>query len=126
MARRLPLPRRQMRHLLFASFVVLTACAEQAPADCESATQHVIDCYGAEVGAAFAEACTAASASTALSEECHPSEDGKADLFQTPILSPAVEQFKYGSIGADKLGLPLVLLRAMPIVCADFLPAGAD
>ena len=42
------------------------------------------------------------------------------------ILNPPIEHFKYGSIGADKLGLPAVLLRAIPIVCADTLPEGAD
>lgn len=116
-----------MRHLVPLTLVfTAAACTEPPPGDCSSATQHVIDCYGDEVGAAFAQSCTPEAAESAIAEQCHPSEDGKADAFQTPILSPAVEQFKYGSIGADKLGLPLVLLRAMPIVCADFLPAGAD
>lgn len=40
--------------------------------------------------------------------------------------SGPIEQFKYGSIGADKVGLPLSLFRALPIVCSDLLPEGAD
>jgi hypothetical protein len=94
--------------------------------DCETATAHVTACYGDEVGVAFAETCTAEAAADALDEVCQDPEEGKADSFSTPILSPPVEQFKYGSIGADKMGLPLALMRAMPIVCADLLPPGAD
>ncbi len=114
----------------FASALVpllaIASCAGSEPGDCASATQHVSDCYGTDVGSAFAESCTSESAASALAEQCITSEDGKADLFSTPILSPAVEQFKYGSIGADKLGLPLSLLKALPLVCSDLLPPGAD
>ena len=105
-------------------------CATDASSDpdCAAAIQRVGECYGDEAANAFAETCDATSASTALSEQCAPPEsDGKSDLFgATPILSPAVEQFKYGSIGADKMGLPLAILKAIPLVCADTLPAGAD
>ncbi len=53
--------------------------------------------------------------------------DTEAALFDsTAILSPPVEHFKYGSIGADKLGIPSAVLRAIPIVCADRLPKGTD
>jgi mono/diheme cytochrome c family protein len=44
----------------------------------------------------------------------------------TPILSPPIEHFKYGSIGADKMGVPLAIFKAIPIVCADRLPAGTN
>jgi hypothetical protein len=110
--------------------VVAFACSSEDPArgaaECETATAHVAACYGEEVGAAFAEACTADAAATALDEKCQSVEEGKADSFSTPILSPAIEHFKYGSIGSDKLGIPLVLLKAMPLVCAELLPPGAD
>jgi hypothetical protein len=107
--------------------VSLLACTgEPAPeGDCAAATQHVADCYGDEIGTAFAAACTSESATTALSESC-PGADGKEDLFSTPILSPASEHFKYGSIGADMMGLPLSILKAVPLVCADTLPPGTD
>jgi cytochrome c5 len=105
---------------------LVVGCATEPAGDCELATQHVNDCYGDEVAAAFAEACTAETATTALAEQCE-SADGKSDLFgSTPILSPAVEQFKYGSIGADQLGMPIAIAKALPIVCADLLPPGTD
>jgi mono/diheme cytochrome c family protein len=44
----------------------------------------------------------------------------------TTILSPPLEHFKYGSIGADKLGLPLAVFKAIPLVCGDLLPKGTD
>jgi mono/diheme cytochrome c family protein len=103
------------------------ACAtEDTVADCESATRHVSSCYGDEVGQAFAATCTAEAAATALEESCPGADGGKEDAFSAPILNPPVEHFKYGSIGADKLGLPVALMRALPIVCADKLPAGTD
>lgn len=94
--------------------------------ECGAAAQHVTDCYGAEVGAAFAETCTPEAASTALADQCRDPKEGKADSFSTEILSPPVEHFKYGSIGTDKLGLPVSLHRALPLVCADLLPPGTD
>src|SRR5262245_26373196 len=103
-------------------FTVLVACATPEGGDCASATEHVTACYGEEVGAAFAEGCTPEAAAVALDEECGSVEEGKADSFSTPILSPPIEQFKYGSIGADKMGLPAVLMRALPLVCPDLLP----
>jgi len=106
--------------------VLLAACSTTDAPDCETAAKHVAGCYGDEVGAAFAETCTDETAATALADDCGGLEEGKADSTNTPILTPAVEQFKYGSIGADKLGLPVALLRAMPLVCKDLLPAGAD
>jgi hypothetical protein len=107
--------------------VVLVACSDPSPdGDCALATQHVTDCYGESVGTAFSEACTADAATTALSETCPGPDDEKSDLFATQILSPASEQFKYGSIGADKLGIPVAILKAVPIVCADTLPPGTD
>ena len=112
-----------------ASLPGLTACATDpdGAGDCALATERVTACYGSEAGAGFAESCTPEAAELALTEECAPADDTKADLFgSTPILSPAVEQFKYGSIGADKLGLPLAVLQAIPLVCASTLPAGAD
>jgi len=109
-----------------APLLVLVACAEPQTGDCDSAVQHVTDCYGDEIGLAFAESCNAETATTALAETCQSSDDGKADSFSTPILSPPVEHFKYGSIGADKLGLPLSLMKAIPLVCADMLPPGTD
>ena len=115
-----------MKRLLAISFL-LAACStsEQSSSDCGPAIQHVSDCYGEEVGAAFAESCTAESAATALSESC-PTAEGKEDNYNPPILSPAVEQFKYGSIGADKMGLPVSMLKALPLMCSDLLPAGTD
>ncbi|MEO8699797.1 MAG: hypothetical protein ABI867_07125 [Kofleriaceae bacterium] len=105
----------------------LAACSgDTLESECATATQRVSDCYGDEAGAAFSETCTAELAATANAEACPTGDDGKADLFATPILSPEVEQFKYGSIGADKLGLPLAVLRAIPLVCADTLPPGTD
>ncbi len=115
------------RAALLAPLAFLVACSQQPDAaDCGAATQHVTDCYGDEIGTAFSEACTADTAATALAQSCPTSDDEKSDLFSTPILSPAVEQFKYGSIGADKLGLPLSILKAIPLVCADTLPPGTD
>lgn len=61
-----------------------------------------------------------------MDDACGSVEEGKEDSFTTQILSPPVEQFKYGSIGADKLGLPAVLMKALPLVCSDLLPAGTD
>jgi mono/diheme cytochrome c family protein len=114
------------KRLLLVPLAVLTACAEPA-GDCELATQHVSDCYGDEIASAFADSCTPDPAQTAQSEQCVPPDaEGKGDLFSTPILTPAVEQFKYGSIGADKMGIPLPILKALPIVCRDMLPPGAD
>ena len=108
------------------ALVALLAACDGPAADCESATQHVSDCYGAEVAEAFAASCTPEAAATALDEACTSPEEGKEDSGTTAILSPPVEQFKYGSIGADKLGLPLALMRAIPLVCADTLPPGAN
>ncbi|HEY4177955.1 MAG TPA: hypothetical protein VGM90_14005 [Kofleriaceae bacterium] len=107
---------------------VLGACAaDPSSDDCASATAKVAECYGDEAANAFAESCDADSAAVALTEQCAPEDESKADLFgATPILSPAVEQFKYGSIGADKMGLPLAILKAIPLVCADTLPPGAN
>jgi mono/diheme cytochrome c family protein len=108
------------------AFALLAACStEDAAPDCATATEHVSDCYGEEVASAFAESCTAESAATALAESC-PTAEGKEDNYSPPILSPAVEQFKYGSIGADKLGLPVSLIKALPLMCKDLLPAGAN
>ncbi len=101
-------------------------CSDPTTAECELATRHVTACYGAEVGEAFAASCSAETAASALAESCQVVEDGKADSSGTPILSPPLEHFKHGSIGADKLGLPLALVKAMPLVCADLLPPGAD
>nr|MBA2540071.1 hypothetical protein [Deltaproteobacteria bacterium] len=108
-------------------FAAAAACSTQAPdGDCGLATQHVTDCYGDEIGEAFGASCTGETATTALAEQCPGPDDEKSDLFSTPILSPAIEQFKYGSIGADKLGLPLSILKAIPLVCADTLPPGTN
>jgi mono/diheme cytochrome c family protein len=110
------------------SFSLLAACADAPDGDCAAATQHVTDCYGDEIGAAFGQSCTADTATTALSESC-PGADGtgKEDLFATtPVLSPPIEQFKYGSIGGDIMGVPLSILKAVPLVCADTLPPGAN
>jgi mono/diheme cytochrome c family protein len=95
-------------------------------AGCDAATAHVASCFGPEVADAFAQTCTAESASAALDDDCGSTQEGKADSLSTQILSPPVEQFKYGSIGTDKLGLPVVLHRALPLVCSDLLPPGAD
>ncbi len=114
------------RHAISALLFV-AACSTDAPdGDCGLATQHVSDCYGNEIGEAFAASCTGEAAVTALAEQCPGPDDEKSDLFGTPILSPATEQFKYGSIGADKLGLPLSILKAIPLVCSDTLPPGTD
>ena len=114
------------RHaILLAAFA--TACSSTPErGDCGSATEQVAACYGDEVAAAFSETCDANAAAAALSEPCASGVEGKGDLFSTPILSPAVEQFKYGSIGADMLGVPAAILKAIPLVCADTLPVGAD
>lgn len=114
-----------LRTTIIAS--LLAACAaDSSPQECAPATERVAACYGDEAAAVFAESCDADLAAVAMTEECANIEEGKADSFSTPILSPAVEQFKYGSIGADKLGIPLAILKAVPLVCADTLPAGAD
>ena len=115
-----------MRHFLAIS-LVLAACSgsEQAASDCDTAVQHVTDCYGEEVGTAFAESCTPEAATTALAEAC-PTAEGKEDNYNPPLLTPAVEQFKYGSIGADKMGLPVSIMKALPLMCSDLLPAGTD
>jgi mono/diheme cytochrome c family protein len=94
--------------------------------DCGAAAQHVESCFGPEVASAFAENCSAKSAADALADDCGAMEEGKSDSLSTKILSPPVEQFKYGSIGTDKLGLPVALHRAMPLVCSDLLPPGTD
>src|SRR5688572_20844351 len=113
-----------MRHLV--AIALLAACSgSESPADCDLAAERVADCYGAEVATTFAESCTAETAQTALAEAC-PTAEGKEDNYNPPLLSPAVEQFKYGSIGADKMGLPVALLKALPVMCKDLLPAGAD
>src|SRR5438045_6267638 len=103
---------------------LIAGCAAEPPPDCATATDHVAACYGDEVAAAFAQTCTADSAAAALDDQCGSVEEGKEDSFSTQILSPPVEQFKYGSIGADKMGLPAVLLKALPLVCTDLLPDG--
>lgn len=115
--------------LRLLALVLASGCAtDPTEGDCGAAAVRVSECYGEEAAIAFAETCDADTAQVALSEDCAPPEsDGKTDLFgATPILSPAVEQFKYGSIGADKMGLPLAILKAIPLVCADTLPAGTD
>jgi len=116
-----------MRHLLAIPFVLVTACSasEQSSSDCGPAIAHVTDCYGEDVGQAFAETCNAEAAQTALSESC-PTAEGKEDSYNPPILQPAVEQFKYGSMGADKLGLPVSIMKALPLMCGDLFPAGTD
>ncbi len=115
-----------MRHFS-AIVLLLAACSgsEQSAPDCDTAVQHVSDCYGEEVAGAFAESCTADSAKTALAESC-PTAEGKEDNYNPPLLSPAVEQFKYRSIGADKMCLPVALIKALPVMCKDLLPAGTD
>jgi mono/diheme cytochrome c family protein len=115
-----------MRHLIALALLLATACsAQDEAADCGAAVQHVTTCYGEEVASAFAETCTAESAATALSESC-PTAEGKEDGYNPPLLSPPVEQFKYGSMGADKMGLPVAIMRALPLMCSDLLPAGTD
>jgi mono/diheme cytochrome c family protein len=115
-----------MRHSI-AIALLLAACSgsEQGAPDCPTAAEHVTRCYGDEVGAQFAESCTAESAQTALAESC-PTAEGKEDNYNPPLLTPAVEQFKYGSIGADKMGLPVSIIKALPVMCRDLLPAGTD
>lgn len=115
--------------VVLSSLFALACGAEddtQSGGQCDAASAHVQACYGPDVAAAFAETCTPQAAATALDENCLSMEEGKADSFSTQILSPPVEQFKYGSIGSDKLGIPLVLLKAMPLVCSDLLPPGTD
>lgn len=121
------------RALVSVSFSFLLAGCSAADdgnpgsaSDCNVATEHVASCFGPEVADAFAQTCTAESASAALGDDCADLSEGKADSLSTKILSPPVEQFKYGSIGTDKLGLPVVLHRALPLVCSDLLPPGAD
>ena len=115
-----------MRLAISLSMTLLAACsATEQGGDCGLATQHVSDCYGEQVASAFAESCTADAAKTALDESC-PTAEGKEDAYNPPLLSPATEQFKYGSIGSDKMGLPVSILRALPLMCSDLLPAGAD
>ena len=94
--------------------------------DCAAATQQVAACYGGEVAADFADSCTPEVAAETLADKCQVAPDGKADGFTTDILSPREEHFKYGSIGADKLGIPIALMKAIPLVCADTLPPGGD
>lgn len=105
--------------------LVLVAC-DSPNIECEAAAERVADCYGAEVGAAFASTCTSEAAVAALDEACLSPEEGKEDSFSTTILSPPIEHFKYGSIGSDKMGMPLAVMQAIPLVCEDTLPAGTD
>src|SRR5688572_29856900 len=113
-----------LRTTILTAFMV-TACAGDAP-ECQTATEKVAACYGDEVAAAFAESCDPAAAELALAEQCASDVEGKADGYSPPILSPATEHFKYGSIGADKLGVPVAILKAIPLVCADTLPPGTN
>src|SRR5437764_4451515 len=100
------------------AFAVFAACAASPDPDCAQASEHVAACYGSDVGQAFAQTCTADTAQAALAEPCAPSDGGKADGFGgSPILGNPVEQFKYGTIGADELGIPLAVFRALPLVC---------
>jgi cytochrome c5 len=115
-----------MNRLATLSLLFAACSSDPTGADCASATDRVAACYGDEVASAFAETCDAPAAAAALAEPCQGPGDGKADIFSTPILQPAAEQFKYGSIGADMLGVPAAIVRAVPLVCADTLPAGAD
>src|SRR5690349_5947122 len=115
-----------MNRLLLVPILAAAGCAADSAPDCATATEHVAACYGDEVASAFADTCTPESAAAAMDDACGSVEEGKEDSFTTQILSPPVEQFKYGSIGADKLGLPAVLMKALPLVCSDLLPAGTD
>ncbi|MEM9194241.1 MAG: cytochrome c [Myxococcota bacterium] len=104
-------------------------CSVDMQADCPRAAERVEACYGPEIAEQFSSTCDEASAGSALEADCPGSSEGvagKTDLFPTDILSPPLEQFKYGSIGADKRGIPLAILRAVPVVCEDTLPPGAD
>jgi mono/diheme cytochrome c family protein len=126
------------RHLISitALFTLAAGCDSAASdADCEAAADRVEACYGAEVAEQFAATCDAEAApeliGAALSEPCDA--DGKADGFGgTPIHPDGEEHFKYGSIGADWMGLPKSMYRALPLVCEDrwraltALPASAD
>lgn len=116
--------------VVFCMSSLALACGAEDDAandgQCDVAAEHVTACYGPDVGSAFRETCTPEAATTALAENCRSMEEGKADSFSTDILSPPIEHFKYGSIGSDKLGIPLVLLKAMPLVCSDLLPPGTD
>jgi mono/diheme cytochrome c family protein len=120
------------RLLSAASCALILACgprdqsAPGASGDCDAAAQHIASCHGEEVATAFAQNCTPQAASDALADKCGTLEEGKADSLSTQILSPPERHFKYGSIGADKLGIPVALLHAIPIVCSDLLPPGAD
>jgi mono/diheme cytochrome c family protein len=121
--------RTRLRALALASLASLSlvaACAADPAPECATAVEKVAACYGEETAAAFAESCDADTAAIAVAEDCGGVEEGKADSTNTPILSPATEHFKYGSIGADKLGIPVAILKAVPLVCADTLPAGAN
>ncbi len=66
------------------------------------------------------------SAAGADGDSMEAGEEAEAIYSPTTILNPPIEHFKYGSIGADKLGLPVSLFKAIPIVCADTLPAGTN
>jgi mono/diheme cytochrome c family protein len=105
--------------------LLLSACAGDS-SECAVATEKVAACYGEEVATAFADACDPAAAELAMAEQCPSDVEGKADGYSPPILSPATEHFKYGSIGADKMGVPVSILKAIPLVCADTLPPGTN
>lgn len=115
------------RVAVLGSFAVsiLSGCTV-AQDSCAQAVAEIEACYGPELAEEFALSCDA-EAVAALDGECPvDGPEGKADLFRTEILEPPLEQFKYGSIGADKRGIPLAILQAVPVVCEDTLPNGAD
>jgi len=67
-----------------------------------------------------------AAACSSPPEETQEVTEDELIFSSTEILSPPIQHFKYGSIGTDKLGVPLAVLKAIPLVCADLLPAGTD
>src|SRR5687767_8890625 len=80
-----PMPRPRLHVAPLALLLLLApaaaGCIDPTTADCEVATRHVTDCYGAEIGEAFGATCSAEAAATALAESCPAGEDGKADGF---------------------------------------------
>ncbi len=78
--------------------------------------------------AVAAAAVVAIAGCSAETEAEEPSSENTEEAISaaTPILSPPIEHFKYGSIGADKLGVPLVIFKAIPLVCSDRLPPGSN
>src|SRR4051812_42799321 len=115
----------------------LAACASpSADERCADAVAHVRSCLGPDDAEEFAATCTPARAEQALAYDCSAvagKGDGSDGTTCTALHvgcdgtndpTDEVENFKYGSIGSDAHGIPLLILQALPRICPDLLPVG--